>query len=53
MGSLLVIDFDSLASARQWLTHEPFTQAGIYGEVTIRPFENLWPQRVGFVSPAA
>lgn len=53
MGSLLVIDFDSLASARQWLMHEPFTQAGIYGEVTIRPFENLWPQRVGFVSPAA
>lgn len=53
IGSLLVMDFESLASARRWLAHEPFTQAGVYAEVTIRPFENLWPQRVGFAPEQA
>jgi uncharacterized protein YciI len=48
MGSLLAIDFDSLDAAKQWLSQEPFTRAGVYGEVRIDGFVNLWPQKVGF-----
>jgi uncharacterized protein YciI len=48
IGSLLAIDFASREAAQQWLSQEPFTQAGVYGDVRIDGFENLWPQRVGF-----
>lgn len=52
IGSLLAIDFESRHAAEQWLSHEPFTKAGVYGEVRIDGFLNLWPQKVGF-PPAA
>lgn len=48
IGSLLAIDFESRLAAEQWLRHEPFTKAGVYGEVRIDAFLNLWPQKVGF-----
>lgn len=48
VGSLLAIDFESRKAAQQWLNQEPFTQAGIYGEVRIDGFMNLWPQKMGF-----
>jgi hypothetical protein len=50
IGSLLVIDFASGDDAREWLAAEPFTLAGIYEKSSIRPFQNLWPQRAGFVA---
>jgi hypothetical protein len=48
IGSLLAIDFESRHAAEQWLSHEPFTKAGVYGEVRIDAFTNLWAQKVGF-----
>jgi len=51
IGSLLAIDFESRDAALAWLADEPFTRAGLYAEVEIHAFENLWPQRAGF--PAA
>ena len=48
IGSLLAIDFESRHAAEQWLSHEPFTKAGVYGEVRIDAFLNLWPQKMGF-----
>ncbi|NUA26895.1 YciI family protein [Cupriavidus basilensis] len=47
-GSLLVIDFPSLAEAKAWLAGEPFMQAGVYGQSTVHGFSNLWPQKAGF-----
>jgi uncharacterized protein len=48
IGSLLAIDFQSREAAQQWLSQEPFTKAGVYGEVRIDGFINLWPQKMGF-----
>jgi len=48
VGSLLVIDFDSREALQAWLDDEPFTRAGLYAELRIHAFANLWPQRAGF-----
>ena len=53
VGSLLVIDFADRAAALAWLAQEPFTRAGLYGETQVHAFQNLWPQRAGFVEPNA
>ena len=52
LGSLLVIDFADRAAALAWLAHEPFTRAGLYGQTQVHAFQNLWPQRAGFVAPS-
>lgn len=51
IGSLMLVDFEDRAALDRWLSEEPFTQQGVYAEVTVRPFLNLWPQRAG--SPPA
>jgi uncharacterized protein YciI len=48
LGSLLVIDFASRDAVMAWLADEPFTRAGLYADVRIHAFANLWPQRAGF-----
>lgn len=48
IGSLLAIDFPDRAAANEWIRNEPFTKAGVYATVSVYPFENLWPQKVGF-----
>jgi uncharacterized protein YciI len=48
VGSLLVIDFGDRAAAMRWVADEPFTKAGLYKDVSILPFSNLWPQKAGF-----
>jgi uncharacterized protein YciI len=52
LGSLLVIDFADRAAALAWLAQEPFTGAGLYGATQVHAFQNLWPQRAGFVDPS-
>ena len=46
-GSLLAIDFESREAAQAWLADEPFTRAGLYAEVRLHAFVNLWPQKAG------
>lgn len=48
-GSLLVIDFADRDAALAWMRAEPFTRAGLYAQADVRAFQNLWPQRAGFV----
>lgn len=48
IGSLLVLDFCSSREARAFIEAEPYTVAGLYSSVSIRPFVNLWEQRKGF-----
>ncbi len=42
-GSLIVAEFDSLASARAWADADPYTIAGVYRQVTIKPFKKVLP----------
>lgn len=48
IGSLLAIDFADRAAAERWQADEPFTKAGLYEQVSVLPFANLWPQKAGF-----
>ncbi len=48
IGSLIAIDFPSREAALAWLDAEPFTRAGLYADVKVDAFVNLWPQQAGF-----
>ncbi|MCF6212077.1 MAG: YciI family protein [Gammaproteobacteria bacterium] len=41
-GSLIVVEFDSLQSAQTWA--DPYTEAGIYAQVTVKPFIQVFPK---------
>lgn len=40
-GSLIVAEFESLEAARAWIGSDPYTQAGVYASVEVRPFLKL------------
>ncbi|NMP16623.1 MULTISPECIES: YciI family protein [unclassified Thalassotalea] len=40
-GSLLVIDFDSLDAAKAWADADPYIAAGVYKNVTVKPFKKV------------
>ena len=42
-GSLVVAEFDSLEDARAWADEDPYIAAGVYGNVTIKPFNRVLP----------
>jgi len=42
-GSLIVAEFDSLASAQQWADADPYIEAGVYKKVTVKPFKKVLP----------
>ena len=42
-GSLVVAEFTSLAEAQAWADADPYVQAGVYSEVTVRPFRKVLP----------
>lgn len=44
IGSLLIIDFPDLAAAKAWFEEAPFTQGGVFGEASIRPYKHNWPR---------
>lgn len=43
-GSLIVAEFDSLDSARAWADADPYVEAGVYTDVSVRPFRQVFPQ---------
>ncbi len=43
-GSLIVAEFDSLGEARAWADQDPYQAAGVYANVTIKPFKKVFPQ---------
>jgi len=45
LGSLLIIDADDLTAARTVHENDPYTRAGLWGSVVIRPFRAVVPQR--------
>jgi uncharacterized protein YciI len=42
-GSLVVAEFDSLKDARAWADEDPYIAAGVYGNVTVKPFNRVLP----------
>ncbi len=42
-GSLIVAEFDSLDAAKQWADADPYIKAGVYKNVTVKPFKKVFP----------
>lgn len=43
VGSLIVAEFDSLQAARAWADADPYVQAGVYREVHVHPWLQVFP----------
>lgn len=43
-GSLVVADFASLDEAQTWAESDPYVDAGVYEEILIRPFKQVFPK---------
>jgi uncharacterized protein YciI len=42
-GSLVVAEFDCLEDARQWADTDPYLTAGVYEQLTVKPFKKVLP----------
>ncbi len=42
-GSLIVAEFPSLEDARAWADADPYFAAGVYDNVTVKPFKRVLP----------
>lgn len=42
-GSLVVAEFASLKAAQDWADADPYVAAGVYAEVSVKPFKQVFP----------
>ena len=42
-GSLIVAEFQSQADAEQWISEDPYTEAGVIKNLTVKPFIQVVP----------
>ncbi len=42
-GSLIVAEFLSLEDASEWAASDPYQLAGVYQDVTVKPFRKILP----------
>jgi uncharacterized protein YciI len=42
-GSLIVAEFADLPAAKAWADADPYVAAGVYAEVSVRPFRKVAP----------
>ena len=42
-GSLVVAEFASLSDAQTWADADPYISAGVYAQVTVKPFKKVFP----------
>lgn len=42
-GSLIVADFPDLDSAHAWADTDPYVAAGVYAQVQVKPFKQVFP----------
>jgi uncharacterized protein YciI len=42
-GSLVVAEFASLQDANRWADADPYVEAGVYQNVTVKPFKLVLP----------
>ena len=43
-GSLVIAEFDSLDAAQTWANDDPYLHAGVYKQVTVKPFKQVLPK---------
>jgi len=43
-GSLIVAEFESLATAQNWAEQDPYVTADVYKKVTVKPFKKVFPR---------
>ena len=43
LGSLIIAEFESLDAARAWAAEDPYVAAGVYAQVSVRPFVKALP----------
>ncbi len=43
-GSLIVAEFTDLQAAQDWANADPYIAAGVYAQVTVKPFKQVFPQ---------
>lgn len=43
-GSTLIVDFDSREDLDDWLKEEPYLKAGVYSQVDVKPFIQVFPK---------
>lgn len=42
-GSLIIAEFSSLAQAQDWADKDPYIAAGVYKQVTVKPYKKVLP----------
>ncbi|MDD4912411.1 MAG: YciI family protein [Sideroxydans sp.] len=42
-GSLIVAEFATLVEAETWAAADPYVAAGVYEQVTVRPYKKVFP----------
>ena len=42
-GSLVIAEFDSLQTAKDWADADPYMSAGVYQQVTVKPYIKVLP----------
>jgi len=42
-GSLVVAEFNALEDAQQWADNDPYLEAGVYQNVSVKPFKYVLP----------
>jgi len=42
-GSLIIAEFDDLVQAKAWADEDPYTLAGVYSKVIVKPFKKVLP----------
>jgi len=42
-GSLVVAEFESLEEAKAWADADPYIEAGVYANVSVKPFKKVFP----------
>lgn len=43
-GSLIVAEFASLQAAQAWADTDPYIAAGVYRQVSVKPFKKVFPK---------
>ena len=43
-GSLIVADFENIDLARQWAEADPYRLSGVYADVSVKPFKQVFPK---------
>lgn len=43
-GSLVIAEFNSLKEAQGWAENDPYNNAGVYANVSVKPFKQVFPK---------